>query len=152
MNALALADSTGCGKISGRRTQSVIGKDGVFHIISPGSSLSSPGYAKNQRSLAHALAVETDPQLSQALAEDKDMKVVFINASESVRSKQQQHKYEQMTLYREALQLLETDFTIMSLQSLVCCLFVFFILFYIVGFPVLCAILTRDISCTCSII
>ena len=125
MNALALADSTGCGKISGRRTQSVIGKDGVFHIISPGSSLSAPGYAKNQRSLAHALAVETDPQLSQALAEDKDMKVVFINASESVRSKQQQHKYEQMTLYREALQLLETDFTITSLQSLVFCVLFF---------------------------
>ncbi len=78
------------------------------------------------------------------------MNVVLINASESVRSKQQQHKYEQMTLYREALQLLEADFTIMSLQTLVFCLFVFFDLFYIVGFPVLCAILTRDISCALS--
>ena len=146
MNALVLADSTGGGKISGRRTQSVIGEDGVFHIISPGSSLSSPGYAKNQRSLAHALAVETHPQLSQALAEDKDMKVVFINASESVMSKQKQHQYEQMKLYREALQLLETDFTIMSLQSLVCSVLFFYFVF-IVGFPVLCAILTRDISC-----
>ena len=115
MNALVLADSTGYGKSRGRRTQSVIDKDGVFHIISPGSSLSAPGSKKNQRSLAHALAVETDPQLRQALAEDKDMKVVFINASESVRSKQQQ-KYEQMTRYRKALHLLETDFTIMSLQ------------------------------------
>ena len=109
--------------------------------------MSSPGYAKNQRSLAHALAVETDPQLSQALAEDKDMKVVFINASESVRSKQQQHKYEQMTLYREALQLLETDFTIMSLQSLVfVCLFFQSVLHC--GFP--CALRNWDISCTCS--
>ena len=129
MNALVLADSTGGGKSSGRRTQSVIGDDGVFHIISRGSSLSSPGYAKNQLSLAHALAVATRPQLSQALAEDKEMKVSFINASDSVMSKQKQHQYEQMKLYREALQLLETDFTIMSLQSLVCSLFVFFILF-----------------------
>ena len=58
------------------------------------------------------------------------MKVVFINASESVMSKQKQHQYEQMKLYREALQLLETDFTIMSLQSLVSSVFfVLFILF-----------------------
>ena len=42
MNAVVLADSTGHGKIRGRRTQSVIDKDGVLHIISPGSSLSAP--------------------------------------------------------------------------------------------------------------
>ena len=146
MNALVLADSTGSGKTSGRRTQSVIGDDGVFHILSRGSALSSPGYAKNQLSRAHALAVEPDPRLRQALEEDKDMKVVFINASDSVMSKQKQHQYEQMKLYREALQLLETDFTIMSLQSLVCSVCCFYSVF-IVGFPVLCAILTRDISC-----
>ena len=100
--------------------------------------MSSPGYAKNQRSLAHALAVETDPQLRQALAEDKDMKVVFINASESVRSKQQQ-KYEQMTRYRKALHLLETDFTIMSLQSLgFLCLFFHSVLHCGFFFCVLC--------------
>ena len=141
MNALVLADSTGSGKISGRRTQSVIGDDGVFHIISRGSTLSSPGYAKNQLSLAHALAVETHPQLRQALAEDKDMKVVFINASDSVMSKQKQHQYEQMKLYCEALQLLETDSTIMSLQCLVCS--VLFLLFsFYCGFP--CALRNSD--------
>ena len=130
MNALVLADSTGGGKISGRRTQSVIGDDGVFHIISPDSSLSSPGYAKNQRSLAHALAVETHPQLSQALTEVKEMKVVFINPSDSVMSKQKQHQYEQMKLHCEALQLLETCSTIMSLQ-LSCVLCGSFVLFLV---------------------
>ena len=117
MNALALADSTGYGKTRGRRTQSVIDKDGVFHIISPGSSLSAPGSKKNQRSLAHALAVETNPLLTEALEEDKDVKVIFINGCESVGSKQQK-KYEQMTRYRKAFDLRETDFTIMSLRSL----------------------------------
>ena len=75
------------------------------------------------------------------------MQVVFINASESVMSKQKQHQYEQMKLYREALQLLETDFTIMSLQSLVCSVLFSLYFVFIVGFLVLCAILTRDISC-----
>ena len=124
MNALALADSTGHGKIRGRRTQSVIDKDGVFHIISPGSSLSAPGSKKNQRSLAYALAVETNPLLTEALAQDKHVKVIFINGCQSVGSKQQK-KYEQMTRYRKALDLLGTDFTIMSLRSLV-----FFRLFF----------------------
>ena len=129
-------------------TQSIIDQDEVFHIISPGSSLSAPGSKKNQRSLAHALAVETDPQLRQALAEDKDMKVVFINASESVRSKQQQ-KYEQMTRYRKALHLLKpTSRSCPCSHSFFCVCF--FLLFYIVGFSVFCAISTRDISCTCS--
>ena len=68
MNALALTDSTGYGKIRGSRTQSVFDKERrVLHIISPGSSLSAPGSKKNQRSLAHALAVETNPLLTEAL-------------------------------------------------------------------------------------
>ena len=85
--------------------------------------------------------VETHPELSQALAEVKEMKVVFINASDSVMSKQKQHQYEQMKLYREALQLLETDFTIMSLQSLVCAVLSFLFCFYC-GFP--CALRNSD--------
>ena len=117
MNAVVLADSTGYGKSSKRRTQSVIDKDGVFHIISPGSCLSAPGSKKNQRSLAHALAVETNPLLTEALEQEKHVKVIFINGCQSVGSKQQK-QYEQMTRYRKAMDLLETDFTIMSLQSL----------------------------------
>ena len=118
MNALVLTDSTGYGKIRGSRTQSVFdAARRVLHIISPGSSLSAPGSTKNQRSLAYALAVETNPLLTEALEEDKDVKVIFINACESVGSKQQK-KYEQMTRYRKAIDQLETDFTIMSLQSL----------------------------------
>ena len=90
MNALALTDSTGYGKITGSRTQSVFDKErGVFHIISPGSSLSAPGSKKNQRSLAHALAVETHPLLTEALAQDKHVKGIFINGCQSVGSKQQ---------------------------------------------------------------
>ena len=119
MNAVALTDSTGYGKTRESRTRSVIDEDGsVFHIISPGSSLSAPGSKKNQWSLAHALAVETNPLLTAALEQDKHVKVIFINGCQSVGSKQQ-NKYEQMTRYRKALDLLETDFTIMSLQSLV---------------------------------
>ena len=90
MNAVALTDSTGYGKIRGSRTQSVFDPARrVLHIISPGSSLSAPGSKKNQRSLAHALAVETNPLLTEALEEDKDVKVIFINGCESVGSKQQ---------------------------------------------------------------
>ena len=129
MNAVALTDSTGYGKIRGSRTQSVIDKEGrVLHIISPGSSLSAPGSKKNQRSLAHALAVETNPLLTEALEQDKHVKVIFINGCQSVGSKQQK-KYEQMTRYRKAMDLLETDFTIMSLQSLA----FFFLLFTLFG-------------------
>ena len=51
------------------------------------------------------------------LAQEKHVKVIFINGRESVRAKQQK-KYEQMTLYRKAMHLQETEFTIMSLQSL----------------------------------
>ena len=79
--------------------------------------MSAPGSNKNQLSLAHALAVEADWRLIQTLEENKDVKVIFINGSQSVEAKQQQ-KYDQMTQYREALGLLQTDFTIMSLQSL----------------------------------
>ena len=133
MNAVALTDSTGHGKIRGSRTQSVIDKDGVFHIISPGSSLSAPGSKKNQRSLAHALAVETNPLLTEALEQDKHVKVIFVNGCQSVGSKQQK-KYEQMTRYRKALDLLETDFTIMSLQSLAFFLLRFSPCFFVCGF------------------
>ena len=88
-----------------------------FNIISPGSSLSAPGSNRNQLSLAHALALEADLRLFSTLEEDKDLKVIFINGSQSVEAKQQK-KYDQMTQYREALGLLQTDFTIMSLRSL----------------------------------
>ena len=92
----------------------------ICTLSSPGSSLSSPGKAPKQLSLARALAVEKDTQLRQALQEDRIVKVVFINASDSVQSKRKQQGYEQMKLYREALQLSETNITILSLQSLVC--------------------------------
>ena len=114
-----------------------------FHIISPSSSLSSPGKAPKQLSLAHALAVENDTRLRQALEEDRIMKVVFINASDSVMSKKKQQQYRQMKLYREALQLPETDFTIMSLQSLVC-FFGFILCFFCFYCRFLCALRNSD--------
>ena len=153
MNGLVLADSTGQGKTGFQDTRSVLDDNEVFHIISPSSSLSSPGKAPKQLSLAHALAVENDTRLRQALEENRIMKVVFINASDSVMSKKKQQQYRQMKLYREALQLPETDFTIMSMQSLVCSFFVYvvFVFFvFIAGFFVLCEILIMDISCACS--
>ena len=122
--------------------------------MSPSSALSSPKKAPEQLSLARALAVENDPRLRQGLAKDKIMKVDSINASARVMSKQKQKRYEQMKLYREALQLPKTDFTIMSVPSLVCSLFLFILyLFFVViiaGFSVLCEILITDISCACS--
>ena len=124
----------------------------ICTLSSPGSSLSSPGKAPKQLSLARALAVEKDTQLRQALQEDRIVKVVFINASDSVQSKRKQQGYEQMKLYREALQLFETNITIMSLQSLVCSFFCLFVccFVFIAGFSVLCVILIMDISCSCS--
>ena len=79
--------------------------------------------APKQLSLARALAVENDPRLRQGLAEDKVLKVAFINASDRVMSKQKQQRYKKIKLYREVLQLPKTDFTIMSLPSLVCSFF-----------------------------
>ena len=117
MKGVVLVDSTGQCKIDGKGTQSIIDQDKVFHIISPGSSLSAPGRNMNQLSLAHALALEADLRLFSTLEEDKDLKVVFIDGSRSVEAVQKE-KYDQMTQYREALGLLQTDFTIMSLQSL----------------------------------
>ena len=118
MNALVLTDSTGYGKITGTTTQFVFDEErGVFHIISPGSCLCAPGSKKNQHSLAHSLAVETNPLLTEVLAQEKHVKVIFINGRESMKAKQQK-TYEQMTLYRKAMHLQETEFTIMSLQSL----------------------------------
>ena len=143
INELTLADSTGCGKTGCQHTRSVL--DGHnFHIVSPGSSLSSPGKAPKQLSLARALAVEKDTQLRQALQEDRIVKVVFINASDSVQSKRKQQRYEQMKLYREALQLPETNITIMSLQSLVCSFFCLFCVLYCFYCRFLCALCNFD--------
>ena len=105
VNALVLANSTGHGNTDFRHTRSVLDNHWVRHIISPSSALSSPKKAPKQLSLARALAVENDPRLRQGLAKDKVMKVVSINASARVMSKQKQKRYEQMKLYREALQL-----------------------------------------------
>ena len=127
IDGLVLADSTGQGKTDFQETRSLLDDKEVFHIISPSSSLSSPGKTPKQLSLAHASAVENDTRLRQALEENRIMKVVFINASDSVMSKKKQQQYRQMKLYREALQLPETDFTIMSLRSLVCFFLVYFL-------------------------
>ena len=110
-------DSTGKCKTDGQDTQSIKDGDDGFHIISPGSTLSAPGKKKAQLSLAHALALEADGQLQSTFKEDKPLKVIFINASQSVEPKQQK-KYDQMTQYREALGLCQTSFTIMDLKSL----------------------------------
>ena len=59
-------------------TQSIIDQDNVFHIISPGSSLSAPGSNRNLLLLAHALALEADLRLFSMLEEDKDLKVIFL--------------------------------------------------------------------------
>ena len=115
MNALALTDGTGYGKISGTEADSFFDElRGVFHIISPGSCLCASGRRKNQPSLAHSLAVENNPLLTQVLAQVKDVKVIFINGHDSVTATEQK-KYEQMTLYRQAMHLPETKFTIRSL-------------------------------------
>ena len=96
-HSLALTDCTGVGKITGTTTESFFDDErGVFHIISPGSCLCAPGSKKNQHSLAHSLAVETNPLLTEVLAQEKHVKVIFINGRESVRAKQQK-KYEQVT-------------------------------------------------------
>ena len=91
MNSIALVDSTGKCKIDGQETQSIKDHDERFHIISPGSSLSAPGKKKNQLSLAHALALEADQRLFSTLKEDKNLKVIFINGSQSVEAKQQKN-------------------------------------------------------------
>ncbi len=122
MNALALTDGTGYGKISGTEADSFFDElRGVFHIISPGSCLCAPGRRKNQPSLAHCLAVENNPLLTQVLAQVKDVKVIFINGHDSVMATEQT-KYEQMTLYRQFIHVPETKFTN---RSLVLWLFLF---------------------------
>ena len=117
MKSIVLVDSTGKCKIDGQRTQSIKDNDDGLHIISPGSTLSAPGKKKGQLSLAHALALEAVGQLQSTFRKNKKLKVIFINASESVEAKHQK-KYDQMTQYREALQLNQTNFTIMDLKSL----------------------------------
>ena len=113
MNALALTDDTGHGKAPGSEAVSFL-HEGVFHIISPGSCLCAPGRRQNQPSLAHCLAVENNPLLTQVLAQVNDVKVIFINGHDSVMATEQK-KYEQMTSYRQAMHLPETKFTIRSL-------------------------------------
>ena len=123
MNALALTDDTGYGKTSGSKAVSFFDElQCVFHIISPGSCLCAPGRRQNQPSLAHCLAVENNPLLTQVLAQVKDVKVIFINGHDSVMATEQK-KYEQMTSYRQAMHLPETKFTIRSLLPL-CFVFV----------------------------
>ena len=121
--------------------------------MSPSSALSSPKRAPEQLSLARALAVENDPRLRQGLAKDKIMKVDSINASARVMSKQKQKRYEQMKLYREALQLPKpTSQSCPCRHSCTLGLFVLYLFFLLLlqVFSVLCEILIRDISCACS--
>ena len=115
MNALALTDDTGYGKTSGSKAVSFFHElQGVFRIISPGSCLCAPGRRQNQPSLAHCLAVENNPLLTQVLAQVNDVKVIFINGHDTVMVTEQK-KYEQMTLYRQVMHLPETKFTNRSL-------------------------------------
>ena len=113
MNALALTDDTGHGEAPGSEAVSFL-HEGVFHIISPGSCLCAPGRRQNQPSLAHCLAVENNPLLTQVLAQVNDVKVIFINGHDTVMVTEQQ-KYEQMSLYRQVMHLPETRFTNRSL-------------------------------------
>ena len=110
-------DSTGKCKIDGQRTQSIQDNDDGLHIISPGSTLSAPGKKKGELSLAHALALEAVGQLQSTFRKNKMLKVILISASESVEAKHQK-KHDQMMQYREALKLIQTNFTIMDLKSL----------------------------------
>ena len=117
MNSIVLVDSTGKCKINGQKISINKVSDYGLRIISPGDTLSAPGKKKGQLSLAHALALEADGQLQSTFRKNKKLKVIFINASESVEAKHQK-KYDQMTQYREALGLCQTNFTIMDLKSL----------------------------------
>ena len=110
MHTLVLADDSVYGDTPGSRAISFV-KEGVFHIISPGSCLCAWGGRQNQPSLAHCLAVETNPLLLQMLAQVNDVKVIFINGHDTVMVTEQK-KYEQMTSYRWAMALPETKFTI----------------------------------------
>ena len=115
MNALALTDDTGHGRAPGSKAVSCLHElEAVFHIISPDSCLCAPGRRQNQPSLAHCLAAENNPLLTQALAQVEDVKVIFINGHDTVMVTEQK-KYEQMTLYRQVMHLPETKFTNRSL-------------------------------------
>ena len=139
MHALALTDDTGHGKAPGSEAVSFL-HEGVFHIISPGSCLCAPGRRQNQPSLAHCLAVENNPLLTQVLAQVNDVKVIFINGHDSVMATEQK-KYEQMTLYRQVMHLPETKFTIRSLLLwyffglILCCLSILFFMCFLLHFP-----------------
>ena len=109
MHTLVLADDSVQGETPGSKAVSFV-NEGVFHIISPGSCLCARGGRQNQPSLAHCLAVETNPLLLQMLAQVNDVKVIFINGHDAVMVKDQ-HKYEQMPLYRQEMKLPETMFT-----------------------------------------
>ena len=109
MHTLVLADDSVYGDTPGSRAIS-FAKESVFHIISPGSCLCARGGRQNQPSLAHCLAIETDPLLLQMLAQMNKVQVIFINGHEMAMVKDLQ-KYEQMSLYRQEMQLPETMFT-----------------------------------------
>lgn len=120
LNVLALTDSTGYGKLVNMKTQKTEFvhdcQQGIFHIISPGAALSAAGN-KNQLALAHALkmALQDNAVLKDVLSENLKTKVIFIKAKDSCKAKPTQYK--RMEDYREAMDLKETDFTIMSLES-----------------------------------
>ena len=109
MHTLVLADDSVYGDTPGSRAIS-FAKEGVFHIISPGSCLCARGGRQNQPSLAHCLAIETHPLLLQMLAQMNQVQVIFINGHEMSVVKDLP-KYEQMSLYRQEMQLPETMFT-----------------------------------------
>ena len=119
LNVLALTDSTGYGKLkfkSQKKTEFVHDfEQGIFHIISPGAALSTAGSSK-RFSLAHALvqAQKDYPVLMQALRQDVKMEVIFIAARDSCKANK---KFQKMEAYRLDMDLRETDFTIMSLES-----------------------------------
>ena len=118
LTVLALTDSTGYGKLKCKPLQTECvweGEKGIFHIISPGAALSFKN-GKQQLSLAHALADAQSKHeiLREALNQNLQTDVIFIQAKESCIAKQ---KYSQMEEYRQDINLKETKFTIMSLES-----------------------------------
>ena len=105
--------------------------------MSPSSALSSPKKAPEQLSLARAVTVENDPRLKQELAKDKIMKVDSINASAKLCRSESRNDMTDETISRGSA-IAETDFTIMSMPSLVYAWFLFIMYlcsFIIASFP-----------------
>ena len=113
---MVLADDFGQGEAPGSKAVSFL-YEGVFHSISPGNCWCAQGHKQSQPSLANCLAVENNPLLIQVMAQMNDVKVIFINAHDTVMVTEQQ-KYEQMSLYRQMIHLPETRFTNRSLVLL----------------------------------